>query len=224
MLWSVLSPLLSLLVMSLVFTNFFGRNTPHYTIYIFCGQLVFSFFNDATGGSMGSIMSNSSVFSKVNVPKYLFLFSREVTSLINFGLTFVVFLIFCIADGISFFWGFLLLIFPTLCLILFNLGIGLLLSVLFIFFRDMQYLWGVLSMLIMYMSAVFYTVDSFGSASKLFYLNPVYVYIDYFRQIVIYNQIPSLSLHLLALGYALFALLLGSLIYKEQNHKFIYYV
>lgn len=224
MLWSVLSPLLTLLVMSLVFTNFFGRNTPHYTIYIFSGQLVFSFFSDATGGSMGSIMSNSSVFSKVNVPKYLFLFSREVTSLINFGLTFVVFLIFCIADGISFFWGFLLLIFPTLCLILFNLGIGLLLSVLFIFFRDMQYLWGVFSMLIMYMSAVFYTLDSFGSAAKLFYLNPIFVYIDYFRQIVIYNQIPSFQLHLLALGYALFALLLGSLIYKEQNHKFIYYV
>ena len=224
MLWSVLSPLLSLLVLSLVFTNFFGRSTPHYTIYIFCGQLMFSFFSDATGGSMGSIMANSSVFSKINVPKYLFLFSREVTALINFGLTFLVFLIFCIIDGITFTWAFLLLIFPIVCLVIFNLGIGLLLSALFIFFRDMQYLWSVFSMLVMYMSAIFYTVDSFGNMSKLFYLNPLYVYITYFRTIVIYNQIPSLWLHLLALGYAALAFLVGGLIYKFKNHKFIYYV
>jgi ABC-2 type transport system permease protein len=73
MLWSVLSPLLTLLVMSLVFTNFFGRTTPHYTIYLFCGNIVFSFFSDATNGGMGSLMSNSAIFTKINVPKYLFL-------------------------------------------------------------------------------------------------------------------------------------------------------
>ena len=96
MAWSVLSPLLSLLVMRLVFTQFFGRNTPHYTIYLFCGNLVFSYFNESTTQGMSSLMANASIFTKVNVPKYLFLMSKNVQTLINFGVTLCVFVLFCI--------------------------------------------------------------------------------------------------------------------------------
>lgn len=224
MLWSVLSPLLTLLVMSIVFKGFFGRTMEHYTIYLFCGNIVFSFFSDATSGGMGSLMGNAAIFSKINVPKYLFLFSRNVSSLINFGLTFLVFIIFCIIDGITFTFGFLMLIIPIACLIIFNIGVGLILSALFVFFRDIQYLWSVFTMLLMYMSAIFYTVEQFGEYRKLFYLNPIFVYIKYFRVIVIDNAIPSLALHLLALGYAALFFLIGAICYKRFNHKFLYYV
>ena len=107
MFWSVLSPLLMLLVMSLVFTQFFGRSTPHYTIYLFSGQLVFSYFTDATNSGMSSLMDNSTIFSKINVPKYMFLLSKNVSSFINFCLTLVVFLLFVAIDGIPFRWTFL---------------------------------------------------------------------------------------------------------------------
>lgn len=225
MIWSILSPLLSLLIMSLVFTHFFGRTQAHYTIYIFCGNIVFSYFTDSTNGGMGSLLGNSGIFTKVNVPKYLFLFSRNVSSLINFGLTFVIFLIFCIIDGITFTWAFLLLIYPIICMIIFNLGVGLILSALYVFFRDMQYLWSVFTQLLMYLSAIFYTVDILPPLmQRLFLLNPVYVYIKYFRLIVIDNAIPSLQYHLLAIGYALVAFGIGALIYKKCNHKFLYYV
>lgn len=225
MLWSILSPLLSLLIMSLVFTSFFGRNQPHFTIYIFCGNIVFSYFTDSTNGGMSSLLTNSAIFTKINVPKYLFLFSRNVSSLINFGLTFIVFFVFCIIDGVTFTWAFFLLLFPIACLIIFNLGVGLILSALYVFFRDMQYLWSVFTMLLMYLSAIFYTVDSFPEQyQKLFLLNPVYVYIKYFRIIVIDNAIPSLQYHLLALGYALIAFGIGALCYKKWNHRFLYYV
>ena len=225
MLWSILSPLLMLLIMSLVFTHFFGRAQEHYTIYLFCGNIVFSYFTDSTNGGMGSLLGNAGIFTKVNVPKYLFLFSKNVSSLINFGLTLIVFFIFCIFDGIIFTWAFLLLVFPIFCMIIFNLGIGLILSALFVFFRDMQYLWSVFTMLLMYLSAIFYTVDTFPeNVQRLFLLNPVYVYIKYFRIIVIDNAIPSPQYHLLALGYALVAFGIGALIYKKCNHKFLYYV
>ena len=102
MAWSVLSPLLTLLVMSLVFSQFFGRHTPHYTIYLFCGTLVFSYFRESTHGGMNSLMSNANIFSKVNVPKYLFLLSKNVSSLINFGLTLCVFFLFVFLDGVAF--------------------------------------------------------------------------------------------------------------------------
>ena len=225
MIWSVLSPLLSLLIMSLIFTRFFGRTQPHFTIYLFCGNIIFSYFSDSTNGGMSSLLGNASIFTKINIPKYLFLFSRNVSSLINFGLTLIVFFIFCIIDGISFTWAFLLLIFPTLCMIIFNIGIGLILSALFVFFRDMQYLWGVFTQLLMYISAIFYPIDTFPETiQRLFLLNPVFVYIKYFRIIVIDNAIPSLQYHLLALGYAIVAFGIGALIYKKCNHKFLYYV
>ena len=225
MVWSVLSPLLTLLIMSIVFTSFFGTKQEHYITYLFCGNIVFSFFSDSTSGGMGSLLGNAEIFTKVNVPKYLFLFSRNVSSLINFALTFVVFLVFCIIDGITFTFGFFALIIPIGCLIIFNLGVGLILSALFVFFRDMQYLWSVFTMLLMYLSAIFYTLDSFSpAAQRLFLLNPVYVYIKYFRIIVIDNAFPSLQYNLLAIGYALLAFAVGAFFYKKFNHKFLYYV
>ena len=131
--WSILSPLLQLLVMRIVFTQFFGRNMEHYTTYLFCGNLVFSYFSESTGQGMTSLMGNAGIFTKVNVPKYLFLFSKNVQALINFGLVLVVFFIFCFIDNITFTWKFILLIIPILSLLLFNIGVGLILSALFVF-------------------------------------------------------------------------------------------
>ena len=139
MAWSVLSPLLTLLVMKLVFTQFFGRTTAHYTIYLFCGNLIFSYFNEATSQGMSSLMGNAGIFTKVNVPKYLFLLSKNVQTLINFGLTLCVFCVFCVLDHIAFTWKLVMLLYPIVCLVLFNIGVGLILSALFVFFRDIQY-------------------------------------------------------------------------------------
>ncbi len=225
MAWSILSPLMNLLIMWLVFNNFFGNNVNHYSIYLFAGQLVFSYFTDATNLGMSSLVGNSGIFTKVNVPKYLFLFSENVSSLINFGLTLLIFFVFAAIDGISFTWKFLLLVYPIGCLIVFNLGIGLVLSALFVFFRDMQYLWGILTQLIMWMSAIFYTIDGYGqTAQYLFLLNPIYLYIRYFRKIVIDSVIPTPQFHLLAAAYALIAFCVGALMYKKYNHSFLYYV
>ena len=225
MAWSVLSPLLTLLVMKLVFTQFFGRTTAHYTTYLFCGNLIFSYFNESTSQGMTSLVSNAGIFSKVDVPKYLFLFSKNVQTLINFGLTLCVFFIFCVLDNITFTWRLICLFYPVCCLVLFNIGVGLILSALYVFFRDIQYLWGVFTMLLMYMSAIFYTIDSYSPMMQnCFLLNPVYLFIRYFRKIVIDATIPSLWFHLLMLADAIIALSMGCWMYKKNNTKFLYYV
>ena len=223
--WSILSPLLMLLVMRLVFTQFFGRTMPHYTTYLFCGNLVFSFFNESTTQGMSALTSNAKIFTKVNVPKYLFLFSKNVQCLINFGLTLCVFFIFCIIDRITFTWRFILLIYPIGCLVVLNIGLGLILSALYVFFRDMAYLWRVCVQLLMYMSAIFYSVDNYSpQVQRIFLLNPVYVIIKYFRVVVINSSVLSPLYHLLMAAYALIALGIGCWIYKKYNHQFLYYV
>lgn len=223
--WSILSPLLTMFIMKMVFTQFFGRNTPFYTTYLFGGNLVMSYFKESTRGGMASLMSNANIFSKINLPKYVFILSRNVSALVNFLIILVVYFFFCILDGISFGWHMLMLVFPLLCLMLFNLGIGMILSAMYVFFRDTIHLYDIFLTLLTYVSAIFYTIDGFSpTIQRLFLLNPVYCYIRYFRLVVIDGTIPSLAYHLLCLGYGLLAVLIGSAIYKKNNHKFMYYV
>ncbi|MCF0120327.1 MAG: ABC transporter permease [Oscillospiraceae bacterium] len=225
MAWSVISPLLTLLVMRLVFTSFFGRGVDHYTTYLFCGNLIFTNFNESTTQGMASLVSNASIFTKVNVPKYLFLFAKNTQTMINFALTLVVFFIFAAFDGVVFTWRFILLLYPITCMLIFNIGIGLILSALFVFFQDIQYLWTVFTMLLMYVSAIFYQVTQFPQMVQYaFFLNPIYLFIRYFRKIVLDGAVPSIWFHLLMLFYTCIAVLIGGLIYKKNNHKFLYYV
>lgn len=225
MAWSVLSPLLTLLVMRMVFTHFFGSRMEHYTTYLFCGNLIFSYFNESTSQGMTSLAYNAHIFTKVNVPKYMFLLSKNVQCLLNFALTLCVFFIFCVLDQITFTWRMITLIYPILSLTIFNIGMGLILSAFFVFFRDAQYLWNVFTQLLMYMSAIFYDIGTFSPMiQNVFLLNPVYLFIRYFRKVVIELTIPTIWFHLLMLFYAVAALSIGLWMYKKYNHQFLYYV
>lgn len=223
--WSVLSPLLTLLVMKVVFEQFFGRNMQHYTTYLFCGNLLFCWFSAATNAGMRSLYANAAIFTKVNVPKYLFLFSGSIQTLINFALTLCVFFVFCALDHVTFSWRFVLLAYPVLTLLVFNMGLGLILSALYMFFRDLDYLWSVFLQLLMYGSAIFYTIDRMSPRMQLlFACNPIYRHIAYFREIVLAGSVPSLETHLTLAGFAVVALSVGAWMYRRYNTKFLYYV
>jgi len=223
--WSLLYPLMTLFIQRLVFLHIFGRTTPHYTVYLFAGNLVWSYFRESTTGGMNALVNNASIFSKVNVPKYIFVLTKNVSAFINFCLTLVVFFLFVAIDKVAFSWTFFMIIIPIACMVVFNLGMGMILSALYMFFRDMSYLYDVFLTLLMYLSAIFYTVDSFpASMQRYFLLNPVYCYIKYIRVAVIDGSIPSFSFHLLCMAYAVAALVIGSVIYKKYNHEFLYYV
>lgn len=223
--WSLLGPLLTLLVMALVFTHIFGRTIPHFIVYMFAGNLIFFYFREATSGGMSALVNNSSIFTKVNIPKYMFLLSKNVSSIINFLLTLVLFFIAVTIDGIPYTWKFIMLIYPIICLLIFNVGVGLILSAMYIIFKDVQYLYDIFILLLMYLSAIFYSTESFSSeVQTLFYLNPLFVYITYFRQIVIENTVPSFSYHLLSAFYAVIVIIIGGYIYKKYNYRFLYYV
>ena len=115
--------------------------------------------------------------------------------------------------------------YPIICLLVFNIGMGLILSAMYIFFKDVKYLYSILTTLLLYVSAVFYTVDVFTPLQQsLFYINPVYSYISYFRIAVINGAVPPLWLHALCLGYAAAALFGGAAMYHKNNYKFLYYI
>jgi len=223
--WSMLGPLLHIAVMVLVFGHFFGNKIPHYVIFVFSGQLVFSFFRESTSSGMQSLMADSGIFTKLKVPKYLFLLSRNVSSLVNLSLTLLIFFLFVVLDGIPFHHRFFLLIYPMVTLMLFNVGVGLILSALFVFFRDIQYLYDIFIMLLMWMSAIFYNIETFPwKIQQLFLLNPIFAHIHYFRLIVLHGVVPAWHIHLICALYAGVSLLIGGFFYKKYNYRFVYYM
>ncbi len=225
-LWSMLAPLFQLLVMSFVFKRVFGHSMAHFTIYLFAGQLMFNFFKEATNNGISSIISNAGIITKVTVPKYLFLISKVMAASINFVLTLGIFFVFVALDRISFTWKFIMLIYPIGCLFILIIGTGLILSAMYVFFKDIQYLYDIFTLALMYFSAIFYDVSIFSGSrmEKLLYINPIFVYINYVRQIVLFDQIPSLTYHLYSLVYALVILRIGTWMYKKYNYMFLYYI
>lgn len=223
--WSILNPLLTLLILRVVFGHFFGVTIRHYTVYLFCGTVVFGFFSESTAEGLTALVGNAHIFTKVNVPKYLFLLAKNTQTLLNFLLTLAVFLLFCALDGISFSWRFLALLYPIVTLLLFNLGMSFLLSAVYVFYRDAQYLWSVLTQFLLYLSAVFYSIDTFSPRVRnVFLLNPLYLFIRYFRKVVIEGAIPSAGFHLLMAFYASAILLGGIRFYRKYDAEFLYYV
>lgn len=225
MFWSILSPLLQLLVMRLVFTEFFGRNSPFYSTYLFSGLIVFNFYADSTRGSIGALAANRSIILKIKTPNYLFLLSRNVSSMINFLIIIPIFFIFAYLDGIRFHVTFFLLIYPVLLLPLFCFGVGLVLSAMQVFFNDTHYLYNTFLILLRYLSAIFYQLDRFSpDVQRYFLMNPVYAFIKFFRLIVMEHSVPSFEYFLLLLGYTLVVLLLGGWVYRRNSQKFAYYL
>ena len=223
--WSLLSPLLMLLVMKVVFGQFFGGAIEHYTTYLFCGNLLFMYFSESTSEGMMCLRCNAEIFTKVNIPKYIFLLSKNVQTLLNFALTLAVFFVFCLLDGVDFSWRIPLLVYPIVTFTLFNMGMGMILSALFVFFCDMQYLWRVALQLIMYGSAIFYSVDALSpNVRMLLGFNPVYQHISYFREVVLNGAVPSLTHHFILIVFAVVSLVVGGWMYRRYNTEFLYYV
>lgn len=221
--WSLLYPLCDLLILVLIFTRLLGRDTPHYPVYVFCGTIILTCFKQATRESLSVFRENRNIITKIKMPNHFFVISRNVSAIINFCFVFIAFIIICIIDKINFGFSIVLLVYPVICLFLFNIGIGFILSVLYVFFKDIMYLYDLLIVIINYLSATFYSISSFPAFfQNLFYCNPLFCYIQYFRSIVVYNEIPSFGLHFLCLLYALVFLAIGVFVYKSNRKKLVY--
>lgn len=222
--WSLLGPLMNFAVMSIIFTNFFGRTTHRYSVFLFSGLVVFTYFSSATSSGMKSLLSGSSIYSRVNVPKYLFVLTSNTLALINFSFTFIVLLIIVFRDGL-FTFKLIYLIYPITCLTIFNIGVSFFLGTLNVFFNDIEHVYSVVTQTLRYASAIMYSIDTYApEIQMLFYFNPIYIYILYFREIIIEHTVPGFYIHVLCIVYALIPLFLGITVYKKLNNRFMYYL
>ena len=123
-LWTLLNPLFMMIVLSVVFSNLFKFDIENFPLYLLSGQIIFNFFNDTTTTSMGAIIGNSSLIKKIYVPKYLFVLSRVLSSVINLMASFTALMLVMLAMRVEMYWTVILSPIPIFFLVAFSLGIG----------------------------------------------------------------------------------------------------
>ena len=226
-LWSLLYPVLTMAVMALVFTNVFKFSTPgvNYLAYLMSGLVLFNYFSEASNNAMSSVVANFSLINKVYMPKYIFPLSKCVFVGINFLLTLIPLYAIIILTGIGININHLLLPYGFLCLFIFTLGFSLILATLAVFLRDMFYIYGVLISLWTYLTPIMYDIKIIPDNLQLILrLNPLYWFIYFTRDIILYNHIPGVNVWIYCAVFAFGFLFLGLFVFKKNQDKFIYYV
>lgn len=218
-LWSVLNPLLTMAVMSVIFSYMFKRSIDNYALYYLTGNIFWTLFSVATNSAMTALVDNKMLLVKAKLPKHTFVLSRVYTALVNFGYTCIAYLFMLLVFRIKPTWTMLLFIPDVLLALLFATGIGYLLSILYVFFADIKYLYGVLLTLLMYVSAIFYPVSSLPPVvQKIIGFNPIYLTIYIARESVVYNHVPHYSAWLKLLLATVISLALGMLVFKKKEN------
>ncbi|WP_026835550.1 ABC transporter permease [Eubacterium xylanophilum] len=233
-LWTLIEPLLTMIVLSIVFGTLLGRHNTDkafvgvpFPVYVLTGRLLYSFFSSATNSAMKSIRANGAMIKKVYVPKYMYPISGIISNFIIFLISLIVLVA---VMGFFLIQGsykaninpyMLMSVFPLLNLMLFATGIGLILATLCVFFRDIEYLWSVMLMLIMYCSAIFYFASGMkGATLRLVKFNPLFGIIDNFRR-SLFGQHMDFNLAVYTWGVSAIAVVIGIIVFYKKQDSFI---
>lgn len=217
--WSVLNPLLHMVVMSLIFSTLFRRSIQNFPIYYLTGQLIWNLFSNATNLSMSSLVDNKNLLIRTKNPKQVFILSRIYTSLVNFGYSCIAYILMLILFKMTPSWTWLLFPVDVLFVLLFSMGIGYMLSTAYVFFADISYLYSVLLTLWMYLSALFYPVKSLPDFMQTAIgANPVYVMVYFARTCVMDNEVPGLETWISLLIWSIGSFVLGFAVFRWKEN------
>ncbi|MDR3021948.1 MAG: ABC transporter permease [Clostridiales bacterium] len=224
-LWTVLLPLLEMLVMTITFSFAIKDGDLDPRVFIMCGVILFSFHREATAGSLGSVIGARGLLDRVYLPAILFPLANAFSALVNFFFAFLAMLGLTIVIGFPLSLHIFLFTFELPALFMFSAGIGIALSALNVYFRDIAHLYGIALMLWMYMSAVFISIENYaGIIMTVIKINPMYRFINYFRILVALKEIPPFIDLAILYGYGILSIILGILIFKMMKKNFLAYI
>lgn len=223
--WSVLNPLLMMIVLSAVFSTVFRFDIENFPLYLILGSTLFTLMADSTSTAMTSIVDSSALIKKIRIEKILFPLEKVLFQLVNYCLSLIavvaVMIFFQVMPTVN------LVLLPLLLLyvLMFSAGLGFLLSALVVFFRDIGHLWSVVITAWTYATPLFYPVSILPEwAAPLMDFNPMYHYVTYMREIALWGTTPGVAENLLCFGIGLVTLIVGILVFRKLEKKFILYV
>ena len=226
--WSVLNPLLMMLVQVVVFTRLMVRvdaSIPNFPIYLILGNTAWSLMSTATSTGMNSIIAASGLLKKVRINRWVFPVEKVLFALVNY-----VFSMAAVAlVMVVFRWmpSIYLLYLPLglLYLTVFCIGLSMILASLAVFFRDVIHLWSVVLTAWLYLTPIFYSVQILPDwMQTLEKFNPMYLYITFIRRILLWRSDPGLACHLGCIFFALISLGIGYLVFRKHEDRFILFI
>ena len=224
--WSILNPLLVMLVMVVVFSSLFRREIENYPVYLFTGQLLFSFMTTSTQTAANSIIENSGMLRKARTPKHIFTIAKVTGAAVELLFSTGALIIIMLATKAPFSWCMLLSPLVLLQLYIFCIGLGLFLAQACVFFQDIGFIYRAFTTMWMYLTPLFYPIEALPqwAASIIRTANPMYLYINQFRSLVYLRQMPKGHDVLMGCGFALVFLFLGIRSFTKTEDKFIFYI
>lgn len=229
--WSVLNPLLMMIIMSFVFSYFLrSASVENYPLYLIVGNITFSLMNEATTGGLNSIISAAPLLKKVKVDRWVFPVQKVLSAVVNFGFSLIAVLVVMLFFQVMPTWHVVWMVPALLLLMVFCVGISLLIGAAAVFFRDMIHLWSVAITAWNYITPVFWDLSLLTNAGApqivvwVVKANPMYNYIEMMRCAFVYQTSPSLTVVGLAVFWAVVALALGVWVFRKTEHKFILYI
>lgn len=218
--WSVLNPLLHMVVMSLIFSTMFRHSIENFPIYYLTGQIFWILFSGATESAMTALVDNKSLLIKSKLPRQTFVLSRVYTSLVNFGYTCIAYVLMLVVFQVKPSAALLLFPMSVIFMLTISAGVGYILSVIYVFFADIKYLYSVFLTLWMYMSALFYPITSLPEVMRDFIgCNPVYVCIAFARECVMYGRVPDMMMWMKLIGWSFGSLTVGYHFFRIKENQ-----
>lgn len=224
-LWTMLQPLLMMLVFTMVFASIFGSDRPGYWIYALAGILFWNFFSQSIVASMNSLRGNAQLLQKLPVPKIVFPLATVISGVINLALALIPLFVILLLTGHRPGWAILFLPAAILLAALFTLGAGLLLSPLAVFFSDVVELIGVLLTLLMYLTPVIYPYEIVPEKVRwIVRFNPLRSILEIFRDPIYLQKIPPMGHIAVSAGIAILALAIGIWAFRKSSDRIPFYV
>ena len=176
--WSVLKPLMLFTIMYLVFVRFlkFGADVPHFSVALLLGIIMWNFFNETTTGGMMSIVGHGDLLRKIHFSKYVIVIASSMSAMINFGINFVVVVVFALINGVSLTWSWLLMVPLVLELYMLSLGIAFFLSAVYVNLRDLNPIWEVVMQAGFYATPIIYPISLITSKAGEY--GPIFARLD----------------------------------------------
>ncbi len=225
MLWSLLNPLLTMIVLTMVFSTIFKNQIENFPIYLMCGRLIYDYNSESTKTAMNSVIQNSSLIKKIYVPKYVFPLSSSVAALVNMLFSLIALVIVMLVTHLQPRWTMLLFWLPMVYVFVFSTGLGLILAAINVFFRDIKHLYGVFLTMWLYLTPIFYPYESVPPfVQRIISLNPLYHYIEMFRGLILYGVLPTFRENLICAGTGAAFILIGILFFKKTQDRFILHI
>ena len=221
--WTMLNPLLTMVVLTLVFSNIFRFSIEYYPVYILSGIVIWNFFAFSTSGAMSEILWSGELLSRIYIPKSVFAISSAGTGLVNLLMSLVPLYLIAVVLRVPLTPAVLVTPVAILITAAFALGLGMILSTIAIFFPDMQPIYEVLLLIWFYATPIIYPLEIVPDGlAWLIKLNPMYYMVELFRQPLLSGTVPDAGVWLIAAGAAVLALIIGSLVFTAKSDKYAY--